>query len=177
MDTQSGTNSAEAGTNQAQTGTNLDEISARLALAVGRINRRIRSSRDGLSHGLVSSLSSIVRIGPLRPGELGRLEAVAAPTITRVVGDLERRGLIERTPDPSDGRSFLISATPEGVDVVLRARSERAERIAALLSNISPEELVAIDAALTALEAAAVVKTDSFHSPRERGVVETSARS
>jgi DNA-binding MarR family transcriptional regulator len=113
----------------------------------------------------------------LRPGDLVRLEAVAAPTITRIVGDLERRGLIERTPDPSDGRSFLISATPEGVDVVLRARSERAERIAALLSAISPEELAAIDGALTALEDAAVVKTDPFQTPRERRVVATSARS
>jgi DNA-binding MarR family transcriptional regulator len=177
MDTKSAPNPAETGTKPAGTGLNLDEISARLAVAVGRINRRIRPSRDGLSHGLVSSLSSTVRVGPLRPGDLGRLEAVAAPTITRIVGDLERRGLIERTPDPSDGRSFLISATPEGIDVVLRARSERAEHIAALLSSISPEELVAIDGALTALEAAAVVKTDPFQTPRERGVVATSARS
>jgi DNA-binding MarR family transcriptional regulator len=177
MNTQSAPNPAETGTKPAETGTDLDEISARLAVAVGRINRRIRPSRDGLSHGLVSSLSSIVRIGPMRPGELGRIEAVAAPTITRVVGDLERRGLIERTQDPSDGRSFLISATPEGVDVVLRARSERAERIAALLSAISSEELAAIDGALTALEDAAVVKTDPFQTPRERGVVATSARS
>ena len=60
---------------------------------------------------------------------------------------------------------------------MLRARSERAEHIAALLSAISPEELVAINAALTALEAAAVVKTDPFTSPHERGVVATSARS
>ena len=47
-----------------------DDLAGRLALAVGRFNRRIRSSTGGLSHGQLSALSTIVRRGPMRPTEL-----------------------------------------------------------------------------------------------------------
>lgn len=130
----------------------------RLAVAIGRINRRIRPRGDGLSHGLMSALSTIVRQGPIRPTELARLEAVAAPTATRAVGDLEARGLVVRTPDPDDGRSSLLSATPDGVTAVLHARIERAERVSALLEKLDAEQREAIWAALDALEAAGGIR-------------------
>jgi len=129
------------------------EVAARLAVAVGRINRRIRPAADGLSHGLLSALSTIVRTGPLRPGDVARIEVVAAPSITRAIADLEGRGLITRSPDPADGRSFFVEATAAGADAVLRARSERAERVAALLVGLTGEELELIAAALDPLEA------------------------
>ncbi len=135
--------------------TELDYLSVRLAVAVGRLNRRIRPSRDGLSHGLLSALSTVVRVGPLRPGDLGRLEVVAPPTVTRAIAELERRGLTERSADPADGRSFFVQATTAGVDLVLRARSERAERTAALLAELGENDIEKLSHALDALEAAA----------------------
>src|SRR6478609_1289905 len=86
-----------------------DDVAGRLALAVGRLNRRIRSSTGGLSHGQLSALSTIVRNGPLRPSELAAIEVAAAPTITRIVAELETRGLVERTPDPQDRRSLFVT--------------------------------------------------------------------
>jgi len=132
-----------------------NDFVTRLAVAVGRINRRIRPTHDGISHGLVSALGSIVRMGEIRPGDLARLEAVAAPTMTRLVADLEARGLVTRRPDPSDGRSFFVAPTPAGIDVVRRARFERAERLAALLEGLPPEQLAAVRAAIDGLESAA----------------------
>jgi DNA-binding MarR family transcriptional regulator len=131
-----------------------NDFATRLAVAIGRINRRIRPTRDGLSHGLVSALGSVVRVGEIRPGDLARMEAVAAPTMTRLVADLEARGLITRRPDPSDGRSFFVVATEAGVDAIRRARFERAERVAALLGALPPEQLAAVQAAIDGLEAA-----------------------
>jgi DNA-binding MarR family transcriptional regulator len=132
------------------------EIATRLAVAVGRINRRIRPAADGLSHGLVSALSTLLRKGPLRPGDLARMEVVAAPTMTRAIADLESRGLVSRTQDPDDGRSFLIEVTPAGGEAVLRAREERAKRIGALLAGLSDDDIDRIAAALDALEATAL---------------------
>ena len=129
-----------------------NDFSTRLAVAIGRINRRIRPTRDGISHGLVSALGSVVRVGEIRPGDLARLEAVAAPTMTRIVSDLEAKGLITRRPDPSDGRSFFVVATPAGVDLVRRARFERAERLSALLDALPPEQRATVEAAIDALE-------------------------
>ena len=133
----------------------LDEVAGRLALAVGRINRRMRAATGGLSHGLLSALATVVRKGPLRPGDLAQLEVVAAPTLTRVLAELESRGLVRREIDRADRRSFFVEATDAGVDLVLRARSERAERVASLLQTRSPEELARLRDALDALEAIA----------------------
>ncbi|HEY0247217.1 MAG TPA: MarR family transcriptional regulator [Gryllotalpicola sp.] len=132
-----------------------NDFATRLAVAVGRINRRIRPTRDGISHGLVSALGSIVRVGEIRPGDLARMESVAAPTMTRIVADLESKGLVTRRPDPSDGRSFFVVPTAAGVDAIKRARFERAERVAALLEGLPPEQLAAVQSAIDGLEAAA----------------------
>lgn len=134
-----------------------DDFAGRLALAVGRFNRRMRSSTGGLSHGQLSALSTIVRRGPIRPSELAAIEIVAAPTITRVIADLEARGLVTRTPDPDDGRSFFVSAGDAGVELLFRARSDRARAVTAVLAELTPDEVAALREALPALEAAAQV--------------------
>lgn len=131
------------------------EVANRLAVAVGRINRRIRPAADGLSHGLLSALATIVRLGPLRPSDLARLEIVAAPSATRAIAELENRGLVARQPDPADGRSSFIEATDAGVEAVHRARSQRAVLVAELLAGVSADDLAKLAAALDALEAAA----------------------
>ncbi|MEY9953969.1 MarR family winged helix-turn-helix transcriptional regulator [Leifsonia sp. EB34] len=132
-----------------------DDVAGRLALAVGRLNRRIRSATGGLSHGQLSALSTIVRRGPLRPSEIAAIEIVAAPTITRVVSDLEAKGLVTRNPDPADGRSFFVTGTQAGNDLLLAARSDRARAVAAILAELAPEDVEALRAALPALEEAA----------------------
>lgn len=134
-----------------------DDVSGRLALAVGRLSRRIRSATGDLSHGQLSALSTIVNNGPLRPSEIAAFEVVAAPTITRVVADLEVRGLIERTPDPDDGRSFFVAGTEAGRELLLAARSDRTRAVAAILAELTPEQVAALRAALPALERAASI--------------------
>ncbi len=131
------------------------DIAARLAVAVGRINRRIRPAGRGLSLGLLSALASVVRSGPVRPSDLARTEAVAAPTLTRLIAELERRGFLVRRPDPADGRSHLVEATPAGAEAVLQAMAERADHVAALLADLDDEQVASLGAALPALEATA----------------------
>lgn len=133
-----------------------EETAARLAVVIGRINRRIRAVGEGLSQAQLSALSSTVRHGPLRPGDLARIESVAAPSATRVVAELESRRLVERQPDPADGRSSLVSATEAGRAAILSARAERAKRISVLLAGLDDDELATVAAALDALEIAAV---------------------
>jgi DNA-binding MarR family transcriptional regulator len=133
-------------------GTRASQDAARLAIAIGRINRRIRSSEDGMTHGQLSVLSTVVRRGPLRPGDIARREHLAPPSVTRLVADLESRGLVRRESDPLDGRSFFVLGTPQGEDAVMRARAERAERIGALMESLDDDELASVVAALDALE-------------------------
>ncbi|MFB2557377.1 MarR family winged helix-turn-helix transcriptional regulator [Herbiconiux liangxiaofengii] len=132
-------------------GSDRAEIAARLALAVGRLNRRIRPAGD-LTPGQVSALSIVVRNGPIRPGDLARAERVAAPTITRLLAELESRGLTSRSADPDDGRSFFVSATEAGAEAILRARRLRAERVLALFDELDEAQIEHLGAALDALE-------------------------
>jgi DNA-binding MarR family transcriptional regulator len=128
------------------------EVASRLAIVVGRISRRTRVNPGTLSYGLVSALSTIVRLGPLRPGDLARAEVVTKPTMTRVLGELEQKGFIERADDPRDGRAFVVTATPAGILAVEQARSERAGIVAELIDELSPQEFAAVGRALDALE-------------------------
>jgi DNA-binding MarR family transcriptional regulator len=128
------------------------EIAARLAAAVGRINRRARTDSASLGYGIVSALATIQREGPLRPGDLSRIEVVTKPTMTRILTELEQRGFIEREADPRDGRAFMVTATPAGAEAVERARSDRTGIVAGLIAELSETDVAAIAGALDALE-------------------------
>jgi DNA-binding MarR family transcriptional regulator len=145
------------------------DAAARLAVVIGRINRRIRAVGEGLTQAQLSALSTIVRKGPMRPGDLARIESVSAPSATRVVAYLESRGLVERQPDPIDGRSSLVSSTNAGAEAVMSARTERAKRISVLLAGLDDDELVKVTDALDALEIVAV------HVPLPPGAAADSA--
>nr|WP_276511468.1 MarR family transcriptional regulator [Curtobacterium pusillum] len=105
-----------------------------------------------MSYGKMSALATVVREGPLRPGELARAESVTKPTISRVLDVLEQKGLIERTADPDDGRAFVVMATRSGEQAVAEARSERAGMVAELVDRLSDDEFEDVMRALTALE-------------------------
>src|SRR5690242_7059757 len=96
-----------------ETDTTLTDAAARLRLGIVRTARRLRqeaaAEASGLTPTSTAALATIERHGPLTPSELAELERVKRPTVTRTLGCLEREGLIERMPDPSDGRSSLVS--------------------------------------------------------------------
>lgn len=51
---------------------------------------------------------------PLRVGDIAKRMQVVGPHVTRLLHDLERRGLVRRIPDPHDQRARLIELTAEG---------------------------------------------------------------
>ncbi len=95
---------------------------------------------------------SVSKHGPLRLAELAQVELVSAPSITRVVAELEAKALVSRTPDPADGRAALIQVTDAGLEAVRVARRVRQQIVADLLEPLSPDEVATIEAALPALE-------------------------
>lgn len=130
------------------------DVPARLALVVGRLNRRLRSAGGGLSHGLLSALATVSKEGPMRLAELAQIEQVSAPSTTRLVAELEAQGLVSRRSDPDDGRAVLISITAAGSETVVRVRSARGAMVEELFGQLSADEIASIEAALPALERA-----------------------
>ncbi|MGH4031613.1 MarR family winged helix-turn-helix transcriptional regulator [Actinomycetota bacterium Odt1-20B] len=88
---------------------------------------------------------------PLRLTELTRTEQVSQPGITQLVTRLEREGLLERRPDPSDGRAVLVHITEAGRRIGRSRHADRTRHLAPLVDQLTPEERRALKDALPAL--------------------------
>ncbi|MEH1026579.1 MarR family winged helix-turn-helix transcriptional regulator [Micromonospora profundi] len=114
------------------------QLAPQLRDAITRLNRRVRQARPvgDLTVTQLSALTSIRLAGTMTPRELADVERVQPPTMTKIVAKLEERGLVRRTPHPTDGRQVILAATEGGqavLDQFERARDEwLAHRLAAL---------------------------------------------
>jgi DNA-binding MarR family transcriptional regulator len=82
-----------------------------------------------------SALSRLDRGGPATSAALAKLEQISPQSMGATLGGLETRGLIERTPDDSDGRRVVLSVTDAGREVLRDRRSARAEQLAQVLDQ------------------------------------------
>ncbi|MEK2490037.1 MarR family transcriptional regulator [Kitasatospora purpeofusca] len=127
---------------------------ARLRLVIARLHRRLAQSSAGqeFTFAQQSAIARIEQHGPLRLGELAALEGVSAPTMTRTVGPLVTAGVVERLPDPTDGRSFLVAIAPAGAELLAGIRRQRSEHLARRAEALAPDEQALLLAALPVLE-------------------------
>jgi DNA-binding MarR family transcriptional regulator len=124
-----------------------------LATVLGRFTRgSIRlPTTEKHSFTTLSVLHTLAHRGPMRLTALKVTEQITQPAITQLVRRLERDGLVERRPDPEDGRAVLLQATPAGARIIRTRHEERVRRFAQLAEALTPEERLAIRAALPAL--------------------------
>ncbi len=76
----------------------------------------------------------------LTPGALLRQTMVTSGTMTNRVDRLARRGLVERSPDPSDRRGILVRLTTTGKDAVDGAFETLLDSERNLLGDLAPED-------------------------------------
>ncbi len=130
---------------------------ARLRLAIVRTARRLRQEAAGaagaaLTPTAVSALASVERHGPLTPSELAEIERVKRPTATRVLRGLLEAGLIERTPDPADGRSALVSVNAAGRERLRRLRGRKNAYLARRMRELPATDVATLERAAEILE-------------------------
>ena len=149
---------AETGTGghalMTQPATSQDTETTRLRLAIARLYRQMAqaSHSQDLNLSQLSALARIEEHGPLRLGELASREGIAAPSMTRTLTALGYGGLIERRPDPDDRRSYLVTATPQGLALLARLRRERSELLAGRIARLTAEQRGTLRSALDVLE-------------------------
>jgi DNA-binding MarR family transcriptional regulator len=112
-------------------------------------------SPPGLSMTAAGTLGTLERSGPCRLTALAAGEGVSQPAMTQLIGRLADAGLVERGPDPDDGRVVHVRITRAGRDYVAGRRLARAERLSGLLATLSPADQQALAAALPAMRALA----------------------
>ena len=131
----------------------LDESATRLRIGIARLARRLRQEADsGLSPSQLSCLATVGRDGPLSLRSLAGRERVAAPTITGIVARLEIDGLVERTPDPTDGRGKIVTITETGRDRISEVRQKKNVWLRARLAQLGDDDARALLAAADVME-------------------------
>jgi DNA-binding MarR family transcriptional regulator len=136
--------------------TPLTDAAAQLRLGIVRTARRLRqeaaAEATGLTPTSTSALATIERHGPLTPSELAKLERVQRPTVTRTLGCLEREALIERTPDPADGRSSLVAVNAAGRERLRRLRGRKNAYLAKRMRDLPAADVETLERAAAILE-------------------------
>ncbi|GAA3956114.1 MarR family transcriptional regulator [Amorphoplanes auranticolor] len=119
-----------------------EQLAISLREAIMRLNRRLRQARavGDLTFSQLSALTSLQLAGVLTPRELADVERVQPPTMTKIVGKLEERGLVARTPHPTDRRQVILAATEEGRAVYAQFEKARNEWLALQLAELTEDE-------------------------------------
>jgi DNA-binding MarR family transcriptional regulator len=159
--------------------TALAEQVVRLAKASHAMRTQLSArSGEGMDWAAYSLLGHLVHEGPRRASVLAETACVDPSTVSRQVADLVRAGLVERRPDPEDGRATLLAATPEGT-AVHDARVARRQRVfARIVDGWAPEDVAVLTALLArfndSVNAARSTLLDEL-GPATRPTEETSA--
>lgn len=104
-----------------------------------------------LSFTTLSVLDTLTTRGPTRLTKLATTEQISQPGLTQLVTRLEQDGLVERRPDPTDGRATLVHITEAGREVGRSRLEDRTRRLLPLVGQLTAEEQQAITKALPAL--------------------------
>src|SRR5580693_6427760 len=125
-----------------------EQVAAALYLSVGLFKRRIRQTpvEGELSLPESSALRRLERGGPATVTALAKAEQISVQT-------LEARRLIDRHPDPADGRRSVMSVTEAGLAALNDKRNARIAQLARVLAaGFTPKELGQLMAAAPLIE-------------------------
>ena len=138
--------------------TRLEELSAELALATGRLNRAITREARGPALDVPTAslrlLSQVDELEPVTIGALATADRCSQPTMSAGVTSLVERGWATKVPNPDDARSSLVSLTDQGRSVLAGARRARATVVAdrfAALPHHDVQDLATAVAVIKAL--------------------------
>ena len=127
-------------------------VADRLRTTLLQLARELRREKiAGVSPQQVGLLVAIKYAPGVTVGELAADERVSTAAMSKRVSRLERDGLVTRTQSEADRRCVGLTLTDEGQRTLRRVRSRRTAWLASRLDTLSPDELAAVGAAVTAL--------------------------
>jgi MarR family transcriptional regulator, transcriptional regulator for hemolysin len=117
---------------------------AMLIAIAARILARLADARFrdlGISMSQLPVLVALKDGASLSQRELTRLAGVEQPSMAQLLARMERDGVIRRKPDPTDGRSSLISLTARTMKLIDPARAIMAQGNREALAGFNENEV------------------------------------
>ena len=125
------------------------DLAEDLRSAVSAFVRSVRYDTDTPRSAGSDTLELLDRGGPANIAALAQVRNVKHQSMRLVTAQLEEEGLVERTPDPQDGRSVLFAVTARGREQLRTARAARSAHIADLIAaRLAPGERAELRAAI-----------------------------
>ena len=124
----------------------LNRAGARIATAFGEEMRPL-----GATLQIWRVLAALYEQDGRRMGDLSATTSIDVSTLTRLVDNMEKKGLVARQRDPEDARAVVLNVTPAGRRLTVRILpiAERYEKVA--LQGFDPAEAEQLKAALRRL--------------------------
>jgi DNA-binding MarR family transcriptional regulator len=130
-------------------------LEAEFAELIGRVRRLVAENAErmhpGMLPGAYKVFTTIVRLESVTLSALAETLIADKGQVSRTVRELEQLGFVIRTPDPSDGRSSLISATPLGFERLAVARRPQESTLSVALEGWSDRDIRELTRLLHAL--------------------------
>ncbi|WP_328307040.1 winged helix DNA-binding protein [Streptomyces sp. NBC_00442] len=126
-----------------------------LRVVFSRLRRRLREVADiqDLTPSQVSALTLVDKGGAASASALAATEGVRPQSMAATLAALDQQGLIQRSPDPEDGRRQLVTLTEAGRERAEGNRQARAEWLTqAFQERYTEEERGTIAEAMALLE-------------------------
>src|ERR1700744_4349644 len=122
---------------------NVDQLAAALPVSIGLLVLGV-GQIPGEGELTLSETSARARLdpgAPTTPGALARQEQISPQSMGATLAALQARGLIERAPDPDDGRRAGMSITAPGFEPLRSRRHAKVQQLArALATEFTPAE-------------------------------------
>jgi DNA-binding MarR family transcriptional regulator len=133
-------------------------------LSIGRLMRQ-RTQGETSDTGSFWLLKTLATSGPQRVTDLAACAGLDVSTVSRHVAQLNSAGLIERAPDPADGRAQRVKLSAAGTERFDAALSTRRALLERCLESWDPRELEQLARLLTRFAADVEALTQSMEKP------------
>jgi DNA-binding MarR family transcriptional regulator len=118
-----------------------EDVEALIAALYAVQGDMARAARKIKNASLLRLLQTIAGTEPVRPSELAAQLEVHQSLITRQIRELEDEGKVAVSPDPHDGRAFVVALTDLGRQQVAELTEVGVQRFMGFVRGWDPDEI------------------------------------
>jgi DNA-binding MarR family transcriptional regulator len=124
------------------TGKKLDSAVVDLTQSIGLLVRRVRATAASDELSLTESMviARLAKDGPATTADLARAEGMKPQSMGTTVAALEKMGVVERKPHPTDGRQVNIELTAKGAALRKNAKDAKLAWLTQVIAQLDAEE-------------------------------------